>query len=248
VTTLEGYRILVVGASSGIGCEVGLGAARAGASVAFAARRVDRLEEAVAAAGGPSFAIALDVRDDTQCASAVEETAARFGGIDAVVYAAGMSPLFRLADADGDVWRALVETNVIGAAMVSRAALPHLEASSGRMLFLGSSSVGRPYPGLVAYATSKAALHEYARGLRNEYPWLRVTTFVVGPTASEFADNWDPELAVVMFGRWHAEGYPAGLAMAAEQMADQVVRVLASGARVEEIHVMPDHPVPEPAG
>jgi short-subunit dehydrogenase len=137
---------------------------------------------------------------------------------------------------------------VIGAAMVTRAALPHLEASAGRMLFLGSSSVGRPYPGLVAYATSKAALHEYARGLRNEYPWLRVTNFVVGPTASEFADNWDPELAVVMFGRWHAEGYPAGLAMTCQEMAEQVVRVLASGARVEEIHVMPDHPAPQPAG
>jgi NAD(P)-dependent dehydrogenase (short-subunit alcohol dehydrogenase family) len=52
VTTLEGYRILVVGASSGIGRAVGLQAAQAGASVAFAARRVERLEEAVEAAGG----------------------------------------------------------------------------------------------------------------------------------------------------------------------------------------------------
>jgi NADP-dependent 3-hydroxy acid dehydrogenase YdfG len=244
VTTLEGYRILVVGASSGIGCAVGMQAAQAGASVAFAARRVDRLEDAVRVAGGRSFAFPLDVRNDEQCARAVEETAARFGGIDAVVYGAGMSPLFRLADADGDVWRALVETNVIGAAMVARAALPHLEASTGRMLFLGSSSVGRPYPGLVAYATSKAALHEYARGLRNEYPWLRVTNFVVGPTMTEFADHWDPDLAMVMFGRWNTEGYPAGLAMATEDMADQVIRVLSSGARVEEIHVMPDHPAP----
>ena len=244
MTTLEGYRILVVGASSGIGRAVGKQAAQAGASVAFAARRVDRLDEAVRAAGGQSFAFPLDVRDDGQCARAVEETATRFGGIDAVVYAAGMSPLFKLADADGDVWRSLIETNVIGAAMVSRAALPHLQASSGRLLFLGSSSVGRPYPGLVAYATSKAALHEYARGLRNEYPWLRVTTFVVGPTASEFANNWDPDLAMLMFGRWNTEGYPAGLAMETDDMADQVIRVLASGARVEEIHVMPDHPAP----
>jgi len=239
---LEGYRILVVGASSGIGRSVGIQAAQAGASVAFAARRADRLEEAVTAAGGRSFAFPLDVRDDEQCAQAVTEAATRFGGLDAVVYATGMSPLFRLADADGDVWRELVETNVIGAAMISRAALPHLEASSGRILFLGSSSVGRPYPGLVAYATSKAALHEFARGLRNEYPWLRVTTFVVGPTVSEFANEWDPELAVAMFGRWSAEGYPAGLAMATGDMADQIVRVLASGARVEEVHVMPDPP------
>jgi NADP-dependent 3-hydroxy acid dehydrogenase YdfG len=244
VTTLEGYRILVVGASSGIGRSVGVQAALAGASVAFAARRVERLEEAVELAGGKSFAFPLDVRNDAECARAVEETATRFGGIDAVVYATGMSPLFRLSDADGDLWRQLIETNVIGAAMVSRAALPHLEASSGRLLFLGSSSVGTPYPGLVAYATSKAALHEYARGLRNEFPWLRVTNFVVGPTISEFGNDWNQEVAGEMFGRWMAEGYPCGDVMEVEDMADQVIRVLASGVRVDEIRVMPDHPAP----
>jgi NADP-dependent 3-hydroxy acid dehydrogenase YdfG len=245
---LEGYRILVVGASSGIGRAVGIQAAQAGASISFAARRVDRLDEAVKIAGGESFAFPLDVRDDEQCARAITETVHKFGGLDAVVYATGRSPLFRLEDADGAVWRELVETNVIGAAMVSRAALPHLKASSGRLLFLGSSSVGRPYPGLVAYATSKAALHEYARGLRNEYPWLRVTNFVVGPTMTEFADEWDQELAIAMFGRWSVEGYPAGLAMATEDMADQIIRVLSSGARVEEVHVMPDPSDSLPAG
>jgi len=248
VTTLEGYRILVVGASSGIGRAIGLQAAEAGASVAFAARRVERLDEAVAAAGEKSFAFPLDVRDDAACAGAVEEAVARFGGLDAVVYATGQSPLYRLGDADGDVWREVLQTNVVGAAMISRAAIPHLEASSGRLLFLGSSSVGSPYPGLVAYTTSKAALHEYVRGLRNEFPWLRVTNFVVGPTVSEFADNWDAEVASEMFGRWVAEGYPCGATVDAEVMADQVVRVLGSGARIEEVHVMPDLPAPAPAG
>ena len=99
----------------------------------------------------------------------------------------------------------------------------------------------------MAYATSKAALHEYARGLRNEYPWLRVTNFVVGPTMSDFANDWDQELAVAMFGRWSVEGYAAGLAMATEDMAEQIVRVLASGARVEEVHVMPDADRPRSA-
>jgi NAD(P)-dependent dehydrogenase (short-subunit alcohol dehydrogenase family) len=244
MTSLAGYRIVVVGASSGIGREVGIQAGRAGASVAFAARRVELLEEAVGLAGGASFARATDVRDDEQCASLVAEAADRFGGLDAVVYSTGKSPLFHLEDATGDMWREVIETNVVGAAMIARAALSHLKESSGRMLFLGSSSVGRPYPGLVAYTTSKAALHEFARGLRNEYPWLRVTNFVVGPTMSDFANSWDPETAMEMFGRWTTEGYPAGETVTAEDMADQVVRVLASGARVEEVHVMPDQPRP----
>jgi NADP-dependent 3-hydroxy acid dehydrogenase YdfG len=244
VTSLDGFRIVVVGASSGIGRSVGIQAGQAGASVAFAARRIDLLEDAVAAAGGASFARATDVRQDEQCASLIAEAATRFGGLDAVVYATGKSPLYRLEEANGDMWREVIETNVVGAAMVTRAALPHLKQSTGRMLFLGSSSVGRPYPGLVAYTTSKAALHEFARGLRNEYPWLRVTNFVVGPTMSEFANSWDPDTAMEMFNRWMGEGYAAGAAMEVDEMAAQVIRVLASGARVEEVHVMPDLPSP----
>jgi NADP-dependent 3-hydroxy acid dehydrogenase YdfG len=245
---LDGYRILVVGASTGIGRAVGMQAAQSGASVAFAARRIDLLQGAVDDVGGSSFAVACDVRVEEQCARAVEAAVERFGGLDAVVYASGKSPLVRFGDADAATWRDVVETNVIGAALVTRAALPHLEASSGRMLLLGSSSVGRPYPGLVAYTTSKAALHEFARGLRNEFPWLRVTTFVVGPTISEFANSWDLDTAVAMHGRWSTEGYPITAPMTAEDMADQIIRVLASGARVEEVHVMPDQPRPGPEG
>ncbi len=242
MTGLAGQRVLVVGASSGIGRQVGIQAAQAGAAVALAARRTDLLDQAVAEAGGPAVAVACDVRDDGQCEAAVAAAVQRFGGLDAVVYAAGTSPLARVAEAGGDLWRRLLETNVVGAAMVARAAFPHLEASGGRFLLLGSSSVGRPYPGLVPYITTKAALHELARGWRNEHPGLRVTTFVVGPTVTGFADEWDPDLAGEMFGRWAAEGYPAGAAMAVEDMAGQVVRVLASGARIDEVVVMPDPP------
>ncbi|HMD44788.1 MAG TPA: SDR family oxidoreductase [Acidimicrobiales bacterium] len=243
---LKGQRILVVGASSGIGRSVGVLAAGAGADVAFAARRADRLAEAVAEAGGRSFAIPTDVRDPADCERAVAEAAARFGGLDVVVYGAGLSPLARMGDADVELWRTLLETNVLGAAMVTRAALPHLFASRGRLVLLGSSSVGRPYPGLIPYCTSKAALHEMARGLRNEYPWLRVTTFIVGPTATEFANEWNAELAAEMFERWMAEGYPAGAFMTADEMATQILNVVVSGARVHEILVMPDEE-PTPA-
>jgi NAD(P)-dependent dehydrogenase (short-subunit alcohol dehydrogenase family) len=246
---LQGHRILVVGASSGIGRSVGLQAAAAGADVAFAARRTDRLNAAVAEAGGRSVAIRCDVRNDEHCAQAVAQAVECFGGLDAVVYGAGTSPLTKSHDATGDIWREVLETNVIGAAQVARAALPHLEASGGRLMFLGSSSVGRPYPGLVPYTTTKAALHEMARGLRGEYPWLRVTTFIVGPTMSEFADGWDPVLTGEMFDRWSKEGYPAaGAVMTNEDMADQVLRVLASGARIEEILVMPDPVSDAPTG
>jgi len=242
LSVLTGLRLLVVGASSGIGMAVGVRAAERGASVAFAARRTERLEEAVARAGADSLAITCDVCDDQQCTNTVVRAAEHFGGLDAVVYASGISPLTRSHETTGDLWRRVVTTNIVGAAIVTNAALPYLQESHGRMVFLGSSSVGRPYPGLVAYATSKAALHEMARGLRNEYPWLRLTTFVVGPTMSEFADDWDPDLAVEMFTRWSAEGYPAATGMEVNDMADQVLLVLSSGARIDEILVVPDPP------
>ncbi len=244
MSQVEGMRVLVVGASSGIGRETALQLAKAGARVAFAARRVDRLEEAVEAAGEHCLAISCDVRRDEDCEAAVEGAAGAFGGLDAVVYASGHSPLTRSHEATGELWRSVIETNVVGAAIVARYAIPHLQRTSGRLIFLGSSSVGRPYPGLVPYTTSKAALHEMARGLRNEYPWLRVTTFIVGPTITEFANSWDMDLAIEMHGRWTTEGYPAGAALPAEEMAAQVVAVLASPARVEEVLVMPDVPPP----
>ncbi|MDQ1360979.1 MAG: hypothetical protein QOJ44_1356, partial [Acidimicrobiaceae bacterium] len=65
---------------------------------------------------------------------------------------------------------------------------------------------------------------------------------------SEFANSWDPVLTGEMFERWSAEGYPAaGAVMTNEDMAEQVLRVLASGARIEEILVMPDQPQGAPA-
>ena len=68
-----------------------------------------------------------------------------------------------------------------------------------------------------------------------------MTNFVVGPTITEFSAGWDPELAVTLHGRWAAEGYMSSSPpMTAEDMADQVIRVLASGARIDEVHVMPD--------
>ncbi len=159
-----------------------------------------------------------------------------------MVYAAASCPLTRFEEADGDLWRSVMETNVVGAALVARAALPHLRATTGRLMFLGSSSVGRPYPGLVPYEASKAALHELAHGLRNEHPWLSVTMFVVGPTLSELADGWNPDLAVAMFNRWNTEGYVADRYMEVEAVADQVLGVLRSETRVDEIRVMPDPP------
>ena len=91
-------RLLVVGASSGIGRAVALLAAREGIDVVAAARRADRLDEM------PVATVVCDARRGEDCESVVAAAVARMGGLDAVVYAAGVSPLVAVADADADVW------------------------------------------------------------------------------------------------------------------------------------------------
>ncbi|MHB8669953.1 MAG: SDR family oxidoreductase [Acidimicrobiales bacterium] len=227
---MEGRRILVVGGSSGVGRAVGLGAAQRGARVAFAARREDRCATAASEAGVGSIGIRCDVRDPSACESTVRCAVDHFGGLDALVYATGMSPLVRLADADAETWKTVLETNLVGAALICRAALAHLRESTGRGVFLSSSSVGRPYPGLGAYATSKAALEEMIRAWRAENPEVCFSCVTTGPTAgTDFVATWDMALAGEMFSYWQAHGYDAGVrTMNPEEMASVVIHVLES--------------------
>src|ERR1700758_2463494 len=97
---LEGKRILVVGASAGIGRTTSVAIAREGAQGALAARRGDRCKEAAAEAGGGAIGLECDVRDPEACERAVQDAVDAFGGLDAFVYSSAVSPLARLADAD----------------------------------------------------------------------------------------------------------------------------------------------------
>src|SRR5207248_6434176 len=146
-------RIVVVGASSGLGRCIGIGLAQRGNHVALLARRHDRLVDAAKEAGPGTLAIACDVTDESSCRAAIEEAANGLGGIDGLVYATGIGPLGRLADLDAETWRRTLDTNVIGATLVTAAAIPHLTASHGVAAYLSSVSASftPPWPGLGAY-------------------------------------------------------------------------------------------------
>jgi NAD(P)-dependent dehydrogenase (short-subunit alcohol dehydrogenase family) len=243
--SFKGVRLVVVGASAGIGRGVAQEAARQGAQVVFSARRAEQLAAAVdeAGAGTP---IAVDVRDPDSCAALVEQAVAELGAIDAIVYATATSPLHRLADSTTDTWAQVIETNVVGAHEVIRAALPHL-APDAVVAVLSSDSVGTPRPGLVPYASSKAALEELLRGWRNERPRVRWTCITVGPTVpTEFGIHFDPELMVELFAEWSTLGMADSSLMATTDVADVIVGTLAL------LHANPsvncDHIVLRPSG
>jgi NAD(P)-dependent dehydrogenase (short-subunit alcohol dehydrogenase family) len=201
----EAQRVLVVGASSGIGAATASALAGAGAHVVGAARRENKIAELDGV-----IPVGCDVSSAEQCQLAVEAAVGHLGGLDTLVYAAGITGLSPLDSTGPEVWTQIFTTNLFGAAMVSRAALPHLrrEGSDGRAVFLSSDSAVKPYPGLVAYAASKAALSAFCQGLANEFDELRVTELMVGPTVdTEVAEQFDPDELAGWYIRWCDEGF-----------------------------------------
>src|ERR1700759_2736890 len=120
-----GRRVLLIGASAGIGRVVGQTLSAHGAHVAFAARRRELCEEAAKEATGAAVGLACDVTHEGQCERAVEGTVERRGGLDDLVYSPGLISLVGLAEPDAGIWRRTLETNVMGASLVTKAALPH---------------------------------------------------------------------------------------------------------------------------
>ena len=98
------------------------------------------------------------------------------------MYAPGIGPLARLADTDADTWRRVFDTNVTGAAIVTSAAIDELTKSGGTAAYLSSvsASLTPPWPGLGAYAVSKAALDKLVEAWRAEHPHVGFTRVVVG--------------------------------------------------------------------
>jgi NAD(P)-dependent dehydrogenase (short-subunit alcohol dehydrogenase family) len=224
---LDGKRLVVMGASSGIGRAIGLAAAARGAAVCFAARRPDALQEAAAEAGR-ACAVVVDVRDETSVVEGLAEARARLGGVDGFVYSTGMSPLGPVADLGAADWQAVFETNVVGAALVARELVGHM-GESGIGAFVSSISVGRPRRGLVSYSASKAALDELVRGLRTEYRDRRFLRIVVGDTlGTDFGTGFDPDTMTALLPHWIVEAHLYTRQMDPRDVAETVVAALAT--------------------
>ena len=224
--SLQGRRVLIVGASSGIGRALAVVAGAAGARVALAARRLDLVEaaaEEIRDGGGEARAWRCDVTDEADGTRLVADAAAWLGGIDVLVYMSGSSPLVRVADAPASLWHEMLATNLVGAAVVVRAALESLRVAEDPVVVVTTHSMGNPWPWLGVYGTTKAALAELARALRAEEPRFRVLCVAVGNTASSFADNWDPEVAGLAFEQWVAEGLLRYEVLQCSEMAEAIV-------------------------
>ena len=186
---LKGRAVLLTGASGGIGRAAALRLARVGARVALFARREKPLRDLAAAlvsAGGEAIAIPGDVRVPADAARAVAETTSRFGGLDALVNIAGLAYLRGVGEATDAEIQEQLDTNLLGACRMTRAALPALEARKGSAIVNVASfagKVGAPYYSY--YNASKFGLIGLSEGWRRELKPLGIRVSLVIPAAVE---------------------------------------------------------------
>ncbi len=213
-STLDGTVALVTGASSGIGEATAKRLAAEGATVAVAARRVDRLRALVGEiedAGGRALAVESDVTDRAQAEALVERTVAEIGRLDVVVNNAGVMLLGPALEAPVEEWERMVDLNVKGLLYVAKAALPHLLrfADEGpRMVadLVNISSVAgrRARSGSAVYNATKFGVGAFSEALRQEVTerHVRVSLVEPGAVATELSSHNRPEVLAELKGRF----------------------------------------------
>jgi NADP-dependent 3-hydroxy acid dehydrogenase YdfG len=211
---LDGTVALVTGASSGIGEATARRLAADGATVAVAARRLDRLErlvEEIDDAGGKALAIEADVADRAAAEALVERTVEELGRLDTVVNNAGVMLLGPALDAPIEEWERMVDVNVKGLLYVAKAALPHLIAAADEgprlvtdMVNISSVAGRRPREGSAVYNATKFGVGAFSEALRQEVTERHVRVSLVEPGAviTELSSHNRPEVLEEIKGRF----------------------------------------------
>ena len=180
---LQDAAVLVTGGGSGIGRAIAQAFLDNGARVAVCGRREEPLRRfADAAPEGRALAVRGDIGTVADAQRIVTSTAEAFGGIDVVVSNAAAYEGGDLADLSVYDWEALRTTNIDGFLHLAQAALPHLVASRGSLVAVGSVSGERGDRGQAAYNASKHAVHGFVRSLALDYGGRGVRINAVAPS------------------------------------------------------------------
>lgn len=230
---LDGRRLLVTGASSGIGRATAIAAAAAGAQVALLARSREVLDELAVEVGG--VATPADVVDPVAAHGAVVAAGGELGGLDGVVNAAGVARPGPVATTSPSDWQLMFDVNVRGLLHVIQAALPHLLAAGRADIVNVSSMSGRRVgsPEMAVYAASKAAVHVVSEGLRRELSGdgVRVSVIAPGHVRTGLFDQQDSDAA----RRLARTGREIGLEP--QRVAEGIVALLAAPPDVVHVEV-----------
>ena len=214
---VSGKRVVITGASRGLGALLAHAFSRAGASVALVARTERDLKAVAALLPGPSLVLGGDVTDEDFNEAVADAAVAEWGGVDVWICNAGISPIVAgPRQTDAAVWRQVLEVNLTGAFLGARAAA-RVMGDGGRLILTGSVLGERPRKGLSAYSASKAGLVGLAKGLALDLAPAGITVNVVAPGwfESPLAEAWtsNPELSAAITGhtalrRWGTSDRP----------------------------------------
>jgi NAD(P)-dependent dehydrogenase (short-subunit alcohol dehydrogenase family) len=227
---LKGKTVFVTGATSGLGRRFAAILAEAGAHVAIAGRRVDRLQALKAEiedAGGKCAAIALDVTDASRIPAALDEAEAALGPIDTLVNNAGMNSFGMVVDLSDDGFDQVMNTNLRGPFILARETGRRMIArgTGGRIVNIASIGAFRVLPGLTAYCISKAAIAMMTQCLAREWArhQINVNAICPGYIETELNAEWFASEG----GKKQIKAFPRRR-LANEQDLDEMLLLLAS--------------------
>lgn len=186
---LTGRKIVITGAGSGIGRESARIFAREGATLALLDRDRDAAQVTADETGGHVFAV--DVTDEAQVKSVIDEAGAALGGIDGLLNSAGILTMKTVDDIDAEEFRRVVDVNLTGTFLVCQAALPWLRQSPTAAI-VNIASAQALLPSLLgsAYAASKAAVMMFSKSIAKELaPAVRVNVICPGATETPMTDQ-----------------------------------------------------------
>jgi short-subunit dehydrogenase len=224
---IAGLRILITGASQGIGRALALEAAKRGARVLAAARSTEllaELEREATAVGHPLLTVCADVTEPADRQKMVDDAANRLGGLDVLVNNAGIGATGHFADAGPERLRKIFEVNFFGTTETTRACLPLLKKGNCPAILNISSIAGRRgIPARSEYSASKFAVQGFSEALRAELAKDGIDVLLVNPglTQTNFSKNMLEQKAKIQMD--HLRG------MTSERVAELTLDALAKG-------------------
>ena len=228
---VRGKRVLITGASRGIGEALAQRFASEGALVALVARSAGAIEKLAADLGGTAHP--ADLADPEQVATLIDRVEHEAGPVDVLVNNAGLGTSGAIQDWTRDDLEEIYRVNVISAAELCRQAVPRmLQRGGGHIVNVSSLAGCAVFPGLTAYSSTKAGLSNFTAGLRADLKGLPVGTTLVelGPIPTEMLDSVDDYKPTAdSFRRFRRLQLLTDVSR--EKVADDVVQAVVRGRR-----------------